>query len=516
MAVMLPYCQAYENGGTCIPAPASPHTFYFSSLPLENTNMAYCPSNTTNNNVNNSPGELFSSPPSPSGPMQYSVYFTQPPVMLPPSAGSPNTSAGSIPRQLLTSGVGDTSSPQQNMICIPSGNGGMLLLPAPDGSSGTLPTTTTGGSGISDNGPYCNPIFVDGSPSSSRCSQPPLSISVTPTNRSYSAISANSSLNNTNACNSPQSPFGNSNGVGNATLWVAGPPPASNPSYFFPPGSNAIGTSPNAFLSGGQPGSAPYLKDASGSPVSDPSVQKADGQLQPHLTSPFSSDNWLLSRYQRAMTPIQQNVPLPLSPFKSTGGTGGRRGNVYTILEQKGLRYIPYNKVAQRNTTAEDARCAFLMTLPQIPVFFQMFPSELKERGETLNTILREVYPEFGVLGLVEQTFPRSETSFIAYIRTDIVYHLIKYTRVRILMDRFGCWYAENMEQYRELKAFCENIRRMPQHDRHAVTDGLPCMPLVVELSTLVQKESITAPSAGKCFDEIEPIQPVERNRPKS
>lgn len=515
MSALVPFCQPHENGVACVPTPAALHTLYFSSLPLDNTNMAYYPNNATTSNMNNSPGELFSSPPSPSGPVQYSVYFTQPPAMLPPSAGPPNASSGSIPRPFLTSAVGDTSSPHQNLICIPSGSGGMFLLPAPDGSGGALPTTTTGGSGIPDNTPFFNPIFVDGSCSTSRCSQPPLSVSVTPTNRSYSAISANSSLNNTNPCNSPLIPFGNSNGVGNTTLWVAGPPPASNPS-FFPSVSNSIGTSPNAFLTGGQPGSAPYLKEASGVPISDPSVQKADCQLQPHLSSPLSSDNWLLSRYQRTMTPIQPNVPLSPSPFKSTGGTGGRRGNVYTILEQKGLRYIPYNKVPQRNSSAEDSRCAFLMTLQPIPVFFQMFPSELKVRRDTLNTILREVYPKLGVLGIVDQIFPRSETSFIASIYTDIVYHLIKYTRVRILMDRFGCWYAENMEQYRELKAFCENIRRMPQHDRHAVTDGLPCMPLVVELSTLAQKESLTAPPAGKCFDEIEPMQPVERNRSKN
>ncbi|RNF03135.1 uncharacterized protein Tco025E_08242, partial [Trypanosoma conorhini] len=107
---------------------------------------------------------------------------------------------------------------------------------------------------------------------------------------------------------------------------------------------------------------------------------------------------------------------------------------------------------------------------------------------------------------------PRSETSFITLVRTNGVWQLIHKLRCRVLMDRHGFWYAENMEQYLRLKEYCESVRRLPQQMRHFQTDGLPCMPLVVELSRSVNAASVTSPPAPPPFDEVAPIATMERH----
>lgn len=189
--------------------------------------------------------------------------------------------------------------------------------------------------------------------------------------------------------------------------------------------------------------------------------------------------------------------------------------DVHTFLQQKGLRYVPYRSI-RVVTEAELNQKMQLAAAPLISVFIQMFPCELRERVETLNNMIREVQsPYEPLMGYVESVYPRSETSFIAMFRTNDLWNLIQRLRCRVLMDRNGFWYAETMEQYMDLKYYCENIRRMPQQARHAKTDGLPCMPLVVELSTSEVQSAIKAPPAPPCFDEIAPIQAVERHRNK-
>eukprot|EP00796_Vickermania_ingenoplastis_P004829 gene4829-3468_t len=191
-----------------------------------------------------------------------------------------------------------------------------------------------------------------------------------------------------------------------------------------------------------------------------------------------------------------------------------RKNDVHTAL-QKTLRYIPYKGTARTTSGADMERKLQLMGSPPISVFIQMFPCELRDRVEVLNQIIRKVVPSEPVMGIVEGVYPRSETSFIAMIRTDDLWNLVQKLRCRVLMDRHGFWYADTMAQYLEMKTYCESIRRMPQQARHAKTDGLPCMPLVVELSTSEVQSAIKAPAAPPCFDEIAPIQAVERHRAK-
>lgn len=207
---------------------------------------------------------------------------------------------------------------------------------------------------------------------------------------------------------------------------------------------------------------------------------------------------------------------LPLDTRGSRHGSvahAGKKGDVHTALRSL-LRYVLYTKGSVSTPVTE--REGDFAGVPAISVFIQMFPCEFRDRVEVLNCIIREVTsPEEPALGVVENVLPRSETSFIALIRTKDVWNLIQKLRCRVLMDRNGFWYAETMEQYLEMKKYCEGIRHMPQQARHVKTDGLPCMPLVVELSTSEVRSAIKAPAAPPCFDDIAPIQAVERRRPK-
>ncbi|KEG11200.1 hypothetical protein DQ04_02861000 [Trypanosoma grayi] len=146
-----------------------------------------------------------------------------------------------------------------------------------------------------------------------------------------------------------------------------------------------------------------------------------------------------------------------------------------------------------------------------LPVFIQMFPCELRDR--TIIVLNRVVEATCGPdVATVVGIEPRSETSFITLVRTNEVWLLIHKLRCRVLMDRHGFWYAENMEQYLRLKEYCEGVRRLPQQMRHFQTDGLPCMPLVVELSRSVNAAAVTSPPAPPSFDEVAPIATVERH----
>lgn len=161
-----------------------------------------------------------------------------------------------------------------------------------------------------------------------------------------------------------------------------------------------------------------------------------------------------------------------------------------------------------------------------LPIFFQMFPCEQRDRGGILNRVISSVYTHFirprslaaesataTTLGVVEGVEARSETSFVALVRTHAVWHLIYTLRCRVLMDRHGFWFAETIQQFRIMKEYCEGVRRLPQYTRHYQTDGLPCMPLVVELSRSVERSSVAAPPSPPCFDEVIPIAAVDRHR---
>ncbi|CAJ1018598.1 hypothetical protein, conserved [Leishmania lindenbergi] len=167
--------------------------------------------------------------------------------------------------------------------------------------------------------------------------------------------------------------------------------------------------------------------------------------------------------------------------------------------------------------TAEVFSCAFrgdtstLENAPALPIFIQMFPCELRDRVGLLNRVIEATCGRNA--GLAQSFETRSETSFIAHVRTNNVWELIYKLRCRVLMDRFGFWYAADIDQYVRMKEYCEGVRRLPQQTRHFQTDGLPCMPLVVELSRSVDRGLVTENTAPRCFDELVPIAAVDRHR---
>ncbi|CBZ24517.1 conserved hypothetical protein [Leishmania mexicana MHOM/GT/2001/U1103] len=152
-----------------------------------------------------------------------------------------------------------------------------------------------------------------------------------------------------------------------------------------------------------------------------------------------------------------------------------------------------------------------LANAPVLPIFIQMFPCELRDRVGLLNRVIEATCGRDA--GLVQSFETRSETSFIAHVRTNNVWELIYKLRCRVLMDRFGFWYAGDIEQYVRMKEYCESVRRLPQQTRHFQTDGLPCMPLVVELSRSLDRGLVPENTGPRCFDELVPIAAVDRHR---
>lgn len=527
--VSFPFNQTSGSGGGITPLSTASQPLYgIASLPVENTNINFCAYNNNNMNHNASSQEYFSSSSlTATDQMQYSTLYPRMVFMLPPGC-APNSPPGSVSRPVMPPGAGDiVPTLASSVVFLPSGNGGVVFGVGPNGAGGAPPAMASGGSEASDFSPPFPRVFIDSPPSRSYSSNAPFSVGVPPTSGSLSGISVNHAMNNitatvnnnnknnnhNNTTNNAMGPFGvNANGFPTAS-WNAPALSGSTGPLSFSLGPNSNSTSSNGVPNHTNSGATAYLKTAGGM-ISEPSPQAFDAPMPSHSSSSFSPEKFLLPQHRRPSGSLP--IVAPPSPLPPSSPGGGRKGNVYTALQQKGLRYIPYYSASPRAPSPnERERCAFLETLPEIPVFFQMFPCERRDRKETVNTILREVDPKTPIMGIAENVMSRSETSFIAYIRSDVIWHVIQRTRCRILMDRLGCWYADTLDAYLELKAFCEGIRRMPQQNRHTVTDGLPCMPLVVELSTLVERERIVAPPAEKCFDEEYPIQAVERHRNK-
>ncbi|CUG94391.1 Hypothetical protein, putative [Bodo saltans] len=137
-----------------------------------------------------------------------------------------------------------------------------------------------------------------------------------------------------------------------------------------------------------------------------------------------------------------------------------------------------------------------------LPIFVQMFPSEWIQQAHSIfQEIIRTICGP-SMPAVVESMDMRSETSFIALVRTAHVWDLIARLRCRVLMDRHGYWYANDWKAYQEMKDYCDTVRRLPQQQRHCKTDGLPCMPLVVELGRSATTENITAPYTAP-FDSL-------------
>ncbi|RNE98370.1 hypothetical protein TraAM80_08806 [Trypanosoma rangeli] len=196
----------------------------------------------------------------------------------------------------------------------------------------------------------------------------------------------------------------------------------------------------------------------------------------------------------RGNPPSYDSIRLQLAKRRQPPGRQRSGTNVHGSL-QGICAYYSYNlSAALKQYEQPDSHVA--KTVEQVlPVFIQMFPCELRDRTIiVLNRVVEATCgPDIATVVAIE---PRSETSFITLIRTNNVWQLIHKLRCRVLMDRHGFWYAENMEQYLRLKEYCESVRRLPQQMRHFQTDGLPCMPLVVELSRSVNAASVTSPPA--------------------
>ncbi|EAN79622.1 hypothetical protein, conserved [Trypanosoma brucei brucei TREU927] len=143
-------------------------------------------------------------------------------------------------------------------------------------------------------------------------------------------------------------------------------------------------------------------------------------------------------------------------------------------------------------------------------VFFQMFPCELRQRAVVVLNRVLEVVCGDG-MAVAESVEWRSETSFIARVRTKDIWTLIYQVRCRVLMDRHGFWYAADREQYSHLRKYCERVRNLPQQTRHSETDGLPCMPLIVELSRGELNPPPRPPTVPDSFDCSEPMMTVDR-----
>mmetsp|Transcript_68207 Transcript_68207/g.79391 ORF Transcript_68207/g.79391 Transcript_68207/m.79391 type:complete len:621 (+) Transcript_68207:288-2150(+) len=190
----------------------------------------------------------------------------------------------------------------------------------------------------------------------------------------------------------------------------------------------------------------------------------------------------------------------PADP-RDIGSRPNHGTNVHDALAGK----LTFN--AYRTDVKRPSACLQTTTQTQtLPVFVQMFPSEWIHDAKVVfqEVICAICGPRCAV---VERIEPRSETSFIAFVKTAQLWDLISALRCRCLMDRHGFWYASSWQQYLDMKTYCEVVRRMPQQQRHYKTDGLPCMPLVVELSRMVAIDSVLAPPATQVpFDTHLPM----------
>jgi hypothetical protein len=179
------------------------------------------------------------------------------------------------------------------------------------------------------------------------------------------------------------------------------------------------------------------------------------------------------------------------------GGRLRHGGNAHTELKNA-CKYFAYRDADQIKASYPQHQQGSKDQL--LPLFVQMFPSEHKDQAASIFEKVLTLICGPGA-GSVVGVEPRSDTSFIVFVRTGVVWHVIYNMRYRVLMDRHGFWYAENLMQYAMMREYCENVRTLPQQARHAKTDGMPSMPLVIELSRTMSRTSITAPPAPAPFD---------------
>ena len=173
--------------------------------------------------------------------------------------------------------------------------------------------------------------------------------------------------------------------------------------------------------------------------------------------------------------------------------------NVHTVLAGV-CRYVSYNDpIPTSSIMIQGNQGPNSSSNTPLPLFVQMFPSEHKEQFQLLfERILQLVCGP--AIATVHAAEPRSDTSFLVFLTTSCVWHVIHFLRCRVLMDRHGFWYAEDFAQFEALMQYCDRVRSLPPPQRNAATDGLPSRALVVELSRTAATVQ-GAPPAPAPFD---------------
>lgn len=235
----------------------------------------------------------------------------------------------------------------------------------------------------------------------------------------------------------------------------------------------------------------------------------------PNIPRKMANVHGALNGLLRYVPYTNNAVPAPTTVISVAQSTASNNASMVSHSEYGSMLANSIGSVSGRlGDSARPMTCCSggVANSTSLPVFIQMFPCELHDRVEKLNRILEVTCGlEMGTVTGVEN---RSETSFIAQVKTNSVFEVIYRLRYRALMDRHGFWYAEDLAQYRIMKEYCEEVRRLPQQIRHFQTDGLPCMPLVVELSRSVDEQCVAAhPRTPPTFDAILPMNSVDRHR---
>jgi hypothetical protein len=130
------------------------------------------------------------------------------------------------------------------------------------------------------------------------------------------------------------------------------------------------------------------------------------------------------------------------------------------------------------------------------------FPAE---RGSAATEVFQDVITLVcgAVGGVVESAEQRTPATYQFLVRTAVVYHLIYNLRCRVLMDRHGFWYAEDLAQYSIMRSYCEGLNKLPQQVRRQRIDGMPSAMIFVYLNKNVDQSFITAPLAPQPFDML-------------
>lgn len=195
----------------------------------------------------------------------------------------------------------------------------------------------------------------------------------------------------------------------------------------------------------------------------------------------------------RSYVPQHPGIHTTTGP-RIIGGRLRTGSNVHTALRDVCQYFSYHDPLPVRDASCEGPGAQV------VPLFVQMYPYEHMENAQVIFDAVMCLIcgPGAGRAVGVEQ---RSDTSFLVHVQTGVVWHVLYNLRCRVLMDRHGFWYAGSLPQYLMMREYCDRLRNLPQHARHAAADGMPSLPLVVELARSVQQRTISAPSAPAPFD---------------